>query len=72
MKKRISLLFEVISRLSKTSISSNDFDKVIDDILEKGLLLEVQTDTSLRLIEQSRILNPGILKENPSTAEEMV
>ncbi len=56
LKQRINNLFEIISRLTKSQISEKEWDSVVDDIVEKGLLLEVQSQASINVINESKKL----------------
>ena len=72
LKERIHNLFEVITKLTKSQISDNQWQFVVDDIIEKGLLLEVQSKASLELINQSGNLRQPQLTlgvEEPSSLE---
>lgn len=56
LKKRIHDLFEIVTRLSKAQITKEEWEDTINDIMEKGLLLEVQSQASIKLINQSNAL----------------
>lgn len=56
LKKRIHDLFEIVTRLSKSQMTELEWENSVDDILEKGLLLEVQSEASIKLVDQSKTL----------------
>lgn len=69
---RIQQLYDVFFRLSKPHATPQDWDTAINDIMEKGLLIEVKPQATIKLVdylEQARPSVKGLVNTDVSSLE---